>query len=388
MTDMIYGSIPAQRGEPIVPKWWRTVDKWTLSCVLILFAIGLLLGLAASPPLAERNNHEPFYYVTNQFAYGVVAIGLMVFLSLRSQTANRRLAIIIFFLSLVAVLLLPIFGTDYGQGSVRWYRLGFGSLQPSEFLKPSFVVMSAWLLAGSQTTYGAPKLTWSFLLCLSIMALLILQPDYGQASLILFAWVVMYFVAGGALWILFAIIICTLLFGSIAYSYSEHVARRIDGFLNPEIDPTTQLGFAMRAIGEGGLFGVGVGEGQVKTRLTDAHTDFIVAVAAEEYGLLLVFVIIGLYATIALRSLARLKCERDFFIRLTGTGLCALFTCQAMMNLCVAVRLLPTKGMTLPFISYGGSSMVAGGILIGLLLAFTRSRPQGEFHDILRGKSK
>jgi cell division protein FtsW len=174
--------------------------------------------------------------------------------------------------------------------------------------------------------------------------------------------------------------------GTLAYSSSEHFARRIDGFLNPEVDPTTQLGYATNAIREGGLFGVGLGEGQVKWSLPDAHTDFIIAVAAEEYGLILVLIIIALYAGIVLRSLARLMRERDPFIRLAGCGLVAMFGVQAMINIGVAVRLLPAKGMTLPFVSYGGSSLIAGGIALGMILAFTRTRAQGEIGDLLKGR--
>ena len=171
--------------------------------------------------------------------------------------------------------------------------------------------------------------------------------------------------------------------GTVAYAQSEHFARRIDGFLSPDVAPNTQLGYATNAIREGGFFGVGVGEGQVKWSLPDAHTDFIIAVAAEEYGLICVLVIIALYTVIVVRSLLRLMKERDVFIRLAGTGLVCIFGVQAMINMGVAVRLLPAKGMTLPFVSYGGSSLIAGGIAVGMLLAFTRSRPQGEMADIL-----
>ena len=165
---------------------------------------------------------------------------------------------------------------------------------------------------------------------------------------------------------------------SFAYRTSEHFARRIDGYLSEEIDPRSQLGYATNAIQEGGFFGVGVGAGQVKWTLPDAHTDFIIAVAAEEYGLILVLVIIALYATIVVRSLVRLLREHDPFVRLAGTGLATIFAVQAMVNMGVAVRLLPAKGMTLPFVSYGGSSIIAAGITLGLLLALTRSRPQGQ----------
>jgi len=217
---------------------------------------------------------------------------------------------------------------------------------------------------------------------------LAMQPDFGQAALLLFGWGVMYFIAGAPMILLISLAGAVVAAGSFAYNSSEHFARRIDGFLNPDIDPRTQLGYATNAIREGGFFGVGVGEGQVKWSLPDAHTDFIIAVAAEEYGLILVICIIALYASIVVRSMLRLIRERDPFVRLAGTGLAAIFGVQAMINLGVAVRLLPAKGMTLPFVSYGGSSLIAGGIAVGMLLAFTRTRPQGEIDDIFRGQKR
>ncbi|WP_171096831.1 putative lipid II flippase FtsW [Ruegeria sp. HKCCD7255] len=386
MTEMVYGAVQNQRGEPILPKWWRTIDRWTMTCVLILFAIGLLLGLASSPPLAGRNGFDPFHYVERQAFFGILALIAMLLTSMMSPTLVRRLAVLGFLAAFVALAFLPIFGTDFGKGAVRWYSLGFASLQPSEFLKPGFIVVAAWLLAASQEINGPPGRLWSFALCMAIVGMLVMQPDFGQACLILFGWGVMYFVAGAPMLLLVGMAGIVVLAGMFAYSNSEHFARRIDGFLNQEVDPTTQLGYATNAIREGGLFGVGVGEGQVKWSLPDAHTDFIIAVAAEEYGLILVLIIIALYSIIVVRSLLRLMRERDMFIRLAGTGLACMFGVQAMINMGVAVRLLPAKGMTLPFVSYGGSSLIAGGIAVGMLLAFTRIRPQGELGDILRGR--
>ncbi|MEX0279823.1 MAG: putative lipid II flippase FtsW [Arenibacterium sp.] len=388
MTEMVYGAVPERGGEPIIPKWWRTIDKWSMSCVLILFVIGLLLGLASSPPLAARNEFQPFHYVQRQAFFGTLAVIAMLLTSMMSPTLVRRLAVLGFLASFVALALLPFFGTDFGKGAVRWYSLGFASVQPSEFLKPGFVVVSAWMLSAAQQINGPPGKSWSLMLCFVIVGLLVMQPDFGQACLILFGWGVMYFVAGAPMLLLVGMAGLVVLGGSFAYAHSEHFARRIDGFLNPDVDPTTQLGYATNAIREGGLFGVGVGEGQVKWSLPDAHTDFIVAVAAEEYGLILVLVIIALYASIVVRSFFRLMRERDPFVRLAGTGLVAMFGVQAMINMGVAVRLLPAKGMTLPFVSYGGSSLIAGGIAIGMLLAFTRTRAQGEFADLLRGRGR
>jgi cell division protein FtsW len=388
MTEMVYGAIPVRDGEPVIPKWWRTIDKLTLSCILGLFGVGLLLGFAASPPLAERNNLPPFYYVQRQAFFGILAMAAMMASSMMTPHMVRRLAVIGFIGTFISLALLPVLGTDFGKGAIRWYSLGFASVQPSEFLKPVFIVVAAWMMAAAQEVNGPPGRMLSFVLMGTIVTMLVLQPDFGQASLVLFGWGVMYFVAGAPLVLLSGIAGLVVLGGTVAYQNSEHFARRIDGFLSQDVDPTTQLGYAANAIREGGFFGVGIGEGQVKMSLPDAHTDFIIAVAAEEYGLVLVLIIIALYATVVLRSFTRLMRERDPFIRLAGTGLAAIFGVQAMINMGVAVRLLPAKGMTLPFVSYGGSSLIAGGIAVGMLLAFTRTRPQGEIGDLLSGRGR
>lgn len=388
MTDMVHGALPDRGGDPIFPRWWRTVDKGALACVALLFGIGLLLGLASSPPLAARNGFGDFHYVQRQAVFGGAAMVALIATTMMSPTLVRRLAVVGFALSFVALALLPVLGTDFGKGAVRWYSLGFASVQPSEFLKPGFVVAAAWMLAASYDISGPPGRAISLALALVIVAFLALQPDFGQAALILFAWGVMYFVSGASIVLLVALAVSVVAAGSLAYANSEHFARRIDGFLSPDVDPTTQLGYAGNAIREGGFFGVGVGEGEVKWSLPDAHTDFIIAVAAEEYGLVLVLFVISLYATIVIRSLLRLMRERDPFIRIAGTGLACMFGVQALINMGVAVRLLPAKGMTLPFVSYGGSSLIAGGIAVGMLLAFTRTRPQGEIADILRSRGR
>ncbi|MFT4714902.1 MAG: cell division protein FtsW [Paracoccaceae bacterium] len=384
MTEMVHGAGLVQAGEPILPKWWRTVDRWTMSCVLLLFGVGILLGLAASPPLAAKTGYPPFYYVTKQAVFGGAALAAMVITSMMSPTLVRRLGVLGFFVAFAAVALLPIFGTDFGKGATRWYSLGFTSVQPSEFLKPGFVIFAAWLMSAGSEIFGPPGKRLSLLVALVLVGFLVMQPDFGQASLIIASWGIMYFVAGAPIVLLVGLAGVVVFGGSLAYRFSEHFARRIDGFLSAEVDPTTQLGYAANAIHEGGFFGVGVGGGTVKWSLPDAHTDFIIAVAAEEYGLVLVLFVILLFMLITVRSMFRLIRERDQFVRLAGTGLAALFAMQALINLGVAARLLPAKGMTLPFVSYGGSSLLAAGIALGMLLALTRTRPQGEMRDIIR----
>lgn len=384
MTEMVYGSNPVRVTEPVIPRWWRTIDKWTLTCVFVLFGIGLLLGLAASVPLASRNGLEPFFYVQKQAFFGGLGLAVMIAVSMMSPDTVRRLGVLGFLGAMVLVALLPVIGEDHGKGAIRWLSIGGFSLQPSEFLKPGFVVVTAWLMAASQQLSAPPGKSLSFLLALIVVGFLAMQPDFGQSALVLFAWGVIYFVAGAPMLLIVVIAGLVAVGGVFAYGASEHFARRIDGFLSPDVDPRTQLGYATNAIQEGGFFGVGVGEGQVKWSLPDAHTDFIIAVAAEEYGLILVLCIIGLYGVIVIRSLFRLMAERDPFTRLAGAGLACIFAVQAMINMGVAVRLLPAKGMTLPFVSYGGSSLIAAGITVGALLALTRTRPRDRMSEVFK----
>ena len=383
MTEIAHGAVVALPGEAIVSRWWRTLDKGTLGALILLFAVGLLLGFAASVPLAERNGLQPFHYVYRQAVFGGMAFVVMIVTSMLSPQMVRRLGVVGFFLAAAALMLLPVLGTDFGKGAMRWYSFGFISIQPSEFLKPVFVIMVAWLMASAAQPGGPPGKSLSFGILAVIIAFLALQPDFGQAMLVIVAWSAIYFVAGAPIALLTAVVGIVGAVGVFAYENSQHFARRIDGFLSPDVDPRTQMGYAIDAIREGGIFGTGVNEGRVKWILPDAHTDFIIAVAAEEYGLLMVLFVVALFGFIAARCLMRLCVERDMFIRLAGTGLTVLLSSQAFINLGVAVRLLPAKGMTLPFVSYGGSSLIAMGFLTGMLLCFTRTRPQAEIGDHL-----
>ncbi len=384
MTEMVYGAMPRPTIEPILPRWWRSVDKVSLMAVFGLFGIGILLGFAASVPLAERNGLPPYTYVSRQIILGGFAMLVMVILSLTNPAQVRRLGVLGFVVSALVVLSLPVFGTDLGKGAVRWINFGFTTLQPSEFLKPGLMVMTAWLIAASQDLNGPPGRLASFLVALGAAFVLAMQPDFGQAALVMFGWGVIYFVAGAPMRLIIGIVGLLGAAGYASYHMSSHFARRINAFFAEDIDPHSQIGFSANAIQEGGFFGVGLGEGQVKWILPDAHTDFIIAVAAEEYGLMLVLVIIALYATLVLRAFWRLAGERDPFTRYAGIGLVAVLGVQAMINMGVAVRLLPSKGMTLPFISYGGSSILAAAITMGLLLALTRTRPQGQIVGLLK----
>ena len=376
MTEITFRTMLMQRPEgSVIGNWWASVDRWTLAAVLALFATGIVLGLAASPPLAEKNGLWTYHYVLRHLIFAAMALTAIFVLSMMSIVAIRRMAIVLFIGALVATLLLPWLGTDFNKGAVRWYSLGFASLQPSEFLKPAFAMVAAWLMAGSMERHGPPGRTITGLMAVGIAVMLALQPDFGQAMLVLSIWAAMVFASGASVTLLVGF--AGLVGGAGAYAYlnSEHVQRRIDGYLADGVDPHSQLAYAQSAIREGGFFGAGAAQGQVKWALPDAHTDFIIAVAAEEFGLILTLCVIALYLFITVRALSRLLEERNAFIRLAGVGLAVLFGLQAFVNFSVAIRLLPAKGMTLPFISYGGSSMMAGALLIGCLLALTRTRP-------------
>ena len=374
MTDIIFRPRSQLLEESELPMWWKTIDKWSLFSLLGLFLCGLLLGMAASIPLAESNGKDVFYYVKRQLFYGAVSFIIIIFLSILSIKENRRIFLIGFFLSLITLFLLPLIGTDHGKGAVRWISIFGISFQPSEFLKPFYIVAITWIMSSSYSNNQIPGRAISFIFMVMIVFVLISQPDYGQAALFLSIWTILYFLAGASFLILFLIILATLLVGFISYMNSSHFAGRINTFLNPEIEPRSQLDFALNAIQDGGLFGVGVGEGIIKWRLPDAHTDFIIAVAAEEYGIILCLLIILFFCLIVTRSLFLLRNQTNFFIRNCGVGAISFFSLQAIINLGVSVRLLPAKGMTLPFISYGGSSLIASGFLMGLLLACTRRR--------------
>lgn len=267
---------------------------------------------------------------------------------------------------------------------MRWYSVGI-SLQPSEFVKPGLAVLTGWMMAASEKDNGPPGVSLSFLVILMVIASLAIQPDFGQALLAAAMWGVMFFVWGAPIWL-----VCGLMglgVGLIWFAYTnfEYVANRIDTFLGGDIDPTSQIGHATNAILNGGFFGTGAGAGTVKRTLPDAHTDFVMAVAAEEYGLIFCLVVISLFLLVVINSFRRLSRERDCSTRIAGVGLAAVFAVQAFVNIGVTFTLLPAKGMTLPFISYGGSSMIASAIGMGFLLALTRERPQDHVTDRIGG---
>ncbi len=385
MTDIIHGSSRAVPVDNPFFRWWQSVDQWTLAATFGLIVMGLLLSMAASVPLADSNDMPAFYYVHRQAIYGMISFSLIIFLSTTSLSVVRRFGIVGFFLVFIALTLLPTFGTDFGKGAVRWFSLNWLTIQPSEYLKPFFVVFISWIVAGN--IHGNPRagLILSFFSMAICVFLLTMQPDLGQTVVLIGCWVLIHFIVGVS-WLfslVFFTFVATVAF--IFYQFSNHVATRLKTFFSNVIEPTSQMGLVEQAIHSGGFLGVGAGNGKIKWSLPDAHTDFIIAVAIEEFGLIVFIIILTLYVIILLRTLSRLLGERNPFLLLVGLGMLTIIQTQALINLGVAARLLPTKGMTLPFISYGGSSMVAMGILMGLLLNVTRRRTSENIDSFMGG---
>lgn len=384
MTNLARGLSIQGEAEPILTHWWRTVDKLVLVAVLGLILFGLFLGFASSAPLAIKHGQSTFFYAQRHLVFVSIGLGVMLVTSLLSVTSLRRFGIVGFFAAFVAFLLLPFFGTDLGKEATRWYSLGFVTVQPSELAKPFFVIFCAWLMSTDRKTGDVKGTQASFVVLVLMLVMLKLQSDHGQLFLLGFIWTAMFFIWGGRLIWLIGLFLAGALF--LAWNYyfgSQYFSARIDAFFGA-VAPNSQLAYAIEAIQAGGLFGVGVAAGEIKQYLGDAHTDFIIAVAAEEFGLIAVLLIIGTYALITLRSLNRLVGVYDRFICLAGTGLICSFAAQALINLSATARAIPVKGMTLPFLSYGGTSLVATGITFGMLLALTRKRPQGHIGDIFR----
>ncbi len=356
-------------------EWWWTVDKLTLAACGALMLAGVVLSLAASPPAAARLGLDPFYFVNRHILYLVPAIAVMLSVSFLSPRQVRRLAVIVFMISLIMVAVTPFFGDEI-KGARRWLIVFGVNIQPSEFLKPAFVVMVAWLFAESAKRPDMPANTFALALLVTVVTLFVLQPDFGQTMLVAVVWSAMFFLAGMRMVWVFGIagIAGSGLF--VAYYTVPHVARRIQHFLNPSSGDTFNIDVATESFMRGGWFGRGPGEGTVKRILPESHTDFVFSVAAEEFGIVLCLVLVALYAFIVIRALARAIRSDDLFIRFAAAGLAILFGSQAAINMAVNIHLIPAKGMTLPLISYGGSSMISIGYTIGMLLALTREQPR------------
>lgn len=359
-----------------VAQWFWTVDRGLLGAALALMALGVALSFASSPAaiLADESITDPFHYSWRMMVFSGVGLSIMLTTSLMSPRGVRRIAVLALFGAIVVMMALPFIG-DTVKGAARWVNFGPFSLQPSEFAKPGLIVFAAWMFAEAQKGQGVPGVTIAFGFYALTVSLLLIQPDIGQTLLITTTFMAVFFMAGVPFkWM--AVLASLGMAGLVSlYFVFGHMRDRLSRFFSPETTDTHQIDSASEAIRAGGLLGRGIGEGVMKRRVPDLHTDFIYSVGAEEFGLILSLIMISLYAFIVIRGMRRAMKLTDPFEQTAAAGLFMLIGLQACINVAVNLNLIPTKGMTLPFISYGGSSMLAMGLTMGFALALTRRRP-------------
>ncbi len=359
-----------------VARWWWTVDRWSLAALGMLIGFGVVMSLAASPPVAERIGYDGLHFVRRHMAMLPLALGVMFAVSLQPPRTIRRIAVFGFGISLALLALTFVIGVEI-KGARRWINFPGLSLQPSEFVKPTFAVVAAWLFSEQKLRPRFPGNLICIALFFLVLAMLVKQPDIGMAAVVAAVWFAQFFMAGMRLYWVAAGALAGL--GGLvgAYMYLPHVRVRVDHFLDPSTGDSYQVNRSIEAFANGGLWGRGPGEGTVKDVLPDAHADFVFAVAGEEFGVVVCLAIVALFAFIVLRGFSRMSQEGSLFVLLAATGLLVQFGLQAAINMASTLHLIPTKGMTLPFLSYGGSSMLALGLGMGMMLALTRRRLGG-----------
>lgn len=363
----------ARTDTSLLGRWWWTVDRWLITCLLLIIAMGAILVLAASPSVAERIGLDAYHFVRRQFIILPLALTVMFAVSLLSPLQVRRLAAIGFLGCVVLLALTPLVGAEI-KGARRWVSLAGMSLQVSEFVKPCLAVISAWMFAEWRRRPEFPGHAVAIALYTAVVGLLLLQPDFGQSVLITLVFIGQFFLAGLPV----AWLVATGALGLAglvgAYFLFPHVTSRVNRFLDPTSGDTYQVDRSLEAFINGGFLGTGPGEGEIKQLLPDAHADFIFSVAGEEFGAITCLLIIVLFGFVVLRGFSRLFADGSLFVLLAGAGLLMQFGLQALVHMASALQLAPAKGMTLPFISYGGSSLIALGLAMGMALALTRRR--------------
>ena len=361
----------------VLGRWWWSVDRWTLFAVTSLIGFGYIMMLAASPAVAERIHVSRDMFIAKQIVFLALAGAVVIAVSLLSPRGIRRLALLGCLVAMAATAMTLVHGVEI-KGARRWIALPGMTLQPSEFLKPCFAVVTAWLLSEGARARRFPGRLIACAVFAAIALLLKSQPDMGMLAVVGAVFFVQLFVGG------LNVLLVGVGLGGIAaaavgaYTVFPHVRSRVTRFLDPASGDSYQVNTALEAFGNGGLLGRGPGEGRVKDVLPDAHADFVFAVMGEEFGLVVCLLVVGIFGFIVLRGLLRLLAEQDLFIVLAATGLVTSFGLQSFVNMASSLHLIPTKGMTLPFVSYGGSSVLAVALGIGMLLALTRRRTRGE----------
>ncbi len=358
-------------------RWWWTVDRWTLASLIALIGIGYVMMLAASPAVAERIGLERNAFVMKQILYLPLAAAIMAAVSLLSPKDIRRLALFGCIVALLLTAATLVVGQEI-KGARRWISIPGLSLQPSEFLKPCFAIVAAWLMAEGKRSAAFPGTLLAVAVFFVVVLLLKSQPDIGMLAIVTAMFFAQLVIGGLNMFWVGAFSLAGVGLSVTAYMMFPHVQSRVHRFLDPSVGDNYQVNTALEAFGYGGFLGRGPGEGRVKDVLPDAHADFVFAVVGEEFGLIICLLILCLFAFIVLRGFLRLLQENDLFIVLAATGLLTAFGLQAFVNMASSLHLIPTKGMTLPFVSYGGSSVFAIALGMGMLLALTRRRYHGD----------
>ena len=358
--------------QTVFGAWWWTVDRTMLSLFLILMMCGVALVTTASPSVANRIGLGDYHFLLRHLVFLVPSIGFLIGISLLSAKYVVRFATLLYIGAAVMMIAVLLVGMEI-KGAQRWLHVFGFSIQPSEFIKPAFVLMSAWLMGMQKTQVNFPGNALTAGLYLLTVSLLLLQPDLGMTVVVTAVWAIQIFLAGFPFRWLIGFVMLGIVGLVVAYSTFSHVQSRIDRFLHPETGDNYQVERSMEAFQNGGVFGTGPGQGEVKLRLPDSHADFIFSVAAEEMGLVFIFILVGLLLYILLRGFNRLMDSLDMFKILAVGGLLSMFGLQALIHMGSSLSLLPTKGMTLPFMSYGGSSLMATAIAMGAVLALTRN---------------
>ncbi|NCP62233.1 MAG: putative lipid II flippase FtsW [Alphaproteobacteria bacterium] len=370
----------ARTDNSVLTQWWWSVDRWLFLGISILVAVGIMLVMAASPPVAERIGLDSFYFVKRHLVYVAGFFVVTVGVSQLSQQSLRRAALLLYLGALVLLILTPFIGNEI-KGARRWVSLGGFSIQPSEFMKPALVVMTAWMLSEKKKNVDVPGNIFAIIFYSLAIGLLLLQPDMGMVFLMTAIFFAQFFLAGLPLFLI-VIASATGIVGMVsAYFLFPHVQSRVDRFLTPgtedRFSERYQITQSLEAFSSGGFWGLGPGEGIVKKHLPDAHADFIFSVAAEEYGVFLCLIIALLFGFFVIRSILKVMQEQNLFILLAVSGLALEIGVQATINMASTLDLIPTKGMTLPFMSFGGSSILSIAISCGFILALTRRQVQG-----------
>jgi cell division protein FtsW len=364
-------SLFARTDRSMLGQWWWTIDRGLLGCFILLMIVGVMMVATASPPVAENHNLGSYHFLIRHIIILVPSFAMMVGISMLDMRSIWRVASILFLISIFSMILVPFIGIEI-KGAQRWIHLPGFSFQPSEFAKPAFAIVGAWFMSIQKTRAGFPGYVITAVLYAVTVALLLMQPDFGMTFVITAIWASMIFLAGFPFRLLTGL--AALAVGGVfaVYHTFDHVRSRIDRFFNPDSGDNYQVDKSIEAFQNGGLFGTGPGQGTVKLGLPDAHADFIFSVAGEEMGLIFVLILIAVFGYVLLRTFNRLMDSDNMFVVLAVGGLLTMFGLQAMVHMGSSLNILPAKGMTLPFISYGGSSLLSMSFSMGAVLALTR----------------